>query len=277
MIHITSNQKELVSEMIQQIFEDSNRERTDMADETNVGQGQAVGTGAAAEAKIVIDGKEMTAKEVKEQMLMHADYTKKTQALAEEKKAIAAQAATLADAQALAEALQSNPDLEEEVNKVVEAFNKKAAGLAQGSVAESKVVAELNARLAAIESANQKAIIDGEMKAILGNIDAALDKEGIKIADIRETLKDSVLVKIMQGAGKDADSIGSFISAKVKVYRDNKLDKLLGIKPETTVVGDNGGVGGAQIGIKEIPLTHAKDFGGVMEQVLKNLTGNNQT
>ena len=239
-----------------------------MGNETVVSAGET-------EQKITIDGKEMTAKEVKESMLMHSDYTKKTQEVAKERESLKQEAENLSDARALAEALQSQPELEVEVQKVVDSYNKKTAGLQDGSNAKNVEVERLTARLQAIEDANKNAEINNEMKTLVGNIEAALDKEGIKLTGVRDLVKDSVLVKIMQGAGKDIESIGSLVGKNVSMFKDAKLEKILGIKPDTAIVGDNGGKGGTQIGVTEVPLTHSKGFGSVMEKVLQGLSNNN--
>jgi hypothetical protein len=246
-----------------------------MSGESQAGQPAAGAEGAAAaEQKIVIDGKEMTVEEVKKGMMMQSEFTKKSQAVAEERKALEQEKLRLSGAMQLAEALETNPELDAEVSKVVEGFKRKTAGMSEGSMEKNQEVLKLEQRLAAIEAKEQQAVADAEMNRIVSNIESTLDKEGINSPSLRSLIKDSALVKIMQN-GKDyaePDKLAAFVSENAALLKDPKLAKLITLRPDATPAGDTGGRGGMQISPKDVPNTQTNAFKQYMKDVMKNLT-----
>lgn len=196
--------------------------------------------------------------------LMQEDYTKKTQALAEERKAMQAEIEALGGAKELAEMIEALPDTEtseaagKEINAILEKYRKGEQTPAAGAAAKTEIEKVMD-KLTAIEqnfTGLQNQIKQQEINKTVNEtqntIDAVIKNAGIETETIKENLNTLAWKmlndpKQMAEFKNKADFEAAFAEqAKTKVEEDKVLQKYKKAKTDTTPAGDRGGAGGAQ-------------------------------
>lgn len=224
---------------------------------------------------------EFTPEELKERVLKAEDYTKKTQAVAEERKALESMKAemeqkrlALASTQELADALAEKPEFADEVRKLADKYNNPdGSAPTEGSAKADAYAAELKKLAAKIDSFEQRENAKAEeqktaeaYQLINSKIESAIKKTGVALTDRQKAMVGndawSHAAQLAQKGLLNDEAIDAYVKEGVDAIKDPKLTRTAegGLKQDTTQTGGAAGTGGTQEPAKNIPKIGSKEF-----------------
>lgn len=230
------------------------------------------------DGKIVMeDGKSFTPEELKAQISKAEDYTKKTQAVAEERKRVEAmkaeldqKSASLSVVEEFAKTLEGDAELAKAVEDTMLKFRDKSGNApAAGSSADNALSAELKALKADIDKIkNEKAEIENQSKlqqaynTVQGMIDQSIKDVGAPLNDrqLKMIQNDAWGFAMSQKDQLTADAMKEYVESGIKGIVDPKILRVLQAKVDTTPVGGNNGAGGIQTSPDKVPLLGTKEW-----------------
>lgn len=235
--------------------------------------------------KIMVDGKETSAEDLQKRYeeldrgsMLQADYTKKTQEIADERRKVAEletalkdKEASLADIQELAQALTSNPEMEAEVKKIAAKYTKGGSAPTEGSQADTAMKAELKKladKITAMEQKEQELSIRENYNTATSAISSAIDAVGVELTEDQKDVlqKDAWMYSMSEHAKTqklpDKETLNKYIEDKVKKVfpMAKKMSDLKNARNYHQPVGDATGAGGVMTSPDQIPRLGSKEY-----------------
>lgn len=214
------------------------------------------------EETVTITKKELET--MKQGQMLQADYTKKTQIIAEERK-------QLEPLRNLAEAIEGVPgDKLDEFSKEFEGITERYRKGEISKAEANKDIDSLTALKTEIESLKgnlAKEKQDIAMRQVFDNTTAVINESfnelGIKDEGTRDFLMDGVWMKLgRKDLGQmSKDDVKEFVKSSVKPIAEMAgiAAKIKDVRNDTTPVGDKGGKGGVQTRPDKVPLLNDRE------------------
>lgn len=195
---------------------------------------------------------------------LQADYTKKMQALSEKERVIESKAQALSEYEKLEELLEGNPDLQKELDAVMDKFKSGKATGATTATKMDELSAKALARVEQLEKKLEEKEREKELQEIIKGynkkINGTLDELNVKSSRIRKAVESDVFDMLMKSKEPVSDEA---MKAAIKELHDElKAEFAANVSgvPRPKVPGAGGTGGGAVNPPKPPPPLGTKDF-----------------
>ena len=236
----------------------------------------------ADETKIEVPGVgSFTLEELKERVLKAEDYTKKTQAVSEERKAIDKmkseldqRSLSLSGVQELADALADKPEFADKVRELADKYNNPdGTQPTEGTAKADALQAELKKLTNRLDEISKKeADKENEIKTrdafemINNRISDAIKKTGEELTDRQKKLVGNdawaFSAELAQKGLLTDEAVNAYVKEGVEAIKDPKLSKIIaGVKKsDNTPTGGAVGTGGTQTPPEKVPTLGTKEY-----------------